>query len=145
MRSLIISTTAALLVTASAWAGPGEDFSEFAGELRSQATQRAQLAATTPAAPAQPLDIEDPFYFELEQFAVDAMRLSVAVAQANGPEDLQCIFRGISNDASERLEALNMAESAGEQARIYRTIADLLRDAQEIVPSLEEEGIELDD
>ena len=76
---------------------------------------------------------------------MDAMRLSVAVAQANGPEDLQCIFRGISNDASERLEALNMAESAGEQARIYRTIADLLRDAQEIVPSLEEEGIELDD
>ena len=47
------------------------------------------------------------------------MRLSRAIQQADGPHDLQCIFRGMSDDASERLDALNLADSSGEQARIY--------------------------
>lgn len=144
VRRLILSIASIVGLTASAFAGPGADLSEFAGELREQADERALIAASQPAAPAQPLDIEDPFYFELEQFSVDAMRLSRAIQQANGPQDLQCIFRGMSDDASERLDALNLADSSGEQARIYRAISAMMRDAEEIAPAVDEEDITLD-
>lgn len=144
MRRLVLSVAIFMGLSASAFAGPGSDFSEFAAELREQADERAIIAASQPAAPAQPLDIEDPFYFELEQFSVDAMRLSRAIQQADGPQDLQCIFRGMSDDASERLDALNMADSSGEQARIYRAISAMMRDAEEIAPAVDDEAITLE-
>ncbi|WP_412545383.1 hypothetical protein [Maricaulis sp. MIT060901] len=143
VRRLVLSIASVIGLSASALAGPGTDFSEFAADLREQADERAVLAASTPAAPAQPLDIEDPFYFELEQFSVDAMRLSRAIAQADGPQDLQCIFRGMSEDAADRLEALNEADSSGDQARIYRNLSALLRDAEEIAPAVDDAGVEL--
>ncbi len=143
MRRLVLSIAAVISFSASAFAGPGADFSDFAADLREQADERAVIAASTPAAPAQPLDIEDPFFFELEQFSVDAMRLSRAIAQADGPQDLQCIFRGMSEDAADRLEALNDADSSADQARIYRNLSALLRDAEEIAPAVDEADMEL--
>jgi len=138
VRYLVTVCVAVLLGTGPALAGPGADFAEFAIDLRGEAQMRASDAASRPAAPADRIDIEDPFYFELEQFAADAMRLSRAISDTGGAEDLQCIFRGMSRDAEARLGALNAADSAGEQARIYRAIADLMRDASEIAPAADD-------
>ena len=138
MRKLVVVFVAFLLGHGPVLAGPGADFAECANDLRGEAQIRASDAASRPAAPADRIDIEDPFYFELEQFSVDAMRLSRALGDTGGPEDLQCIFRGMSRDMEARLGALNEADSAGEQARIYRAIADLMRDASEIAPAADD-------
>lgn len=141
MRRVLSGVLSALLLGGQAFAGPGQEFADWAAELQSEAYSRASIAARMPAADAQPLDIEDPFYFELEQFAADAMRLSRLLADHGGPQDLQCIFRGMSADAEARLEALNAAERQSEQARIYRAIADLMRDASEIGPAVDDSEI----
>lgn len=119
--------------------GPGEDLAEFAGTIQSQAERRARQAAANPAAPASPIDIEDPFYFELEQFSVDALRLSRAIDSSGRPADLRCIFRGMSADAGQRLDALNTSETAADQARVYRAIAALMQDAVNIAPAVDDE------
>lgn len=137
MRSVLTGLMTALTLGASAWAGPGQDFADWANELHAEALSRAGLAASTPAAPAEPLDIEDPFYFEMEAFAADALHLSRVIAANAGPEDLQCIFRGMSADAEMQLEDLNAAERRSDQARIYRAIAGLMRDATEIAPAVD--------
>ncbi|MEA1943133.1 MAG: hypothetical protein U9P68_12890 [Pseudomonadota bacterium] len=147
MRTLLMAALAATGLAASAQAGPGADLAEFAERLRAEATARSQTAAQRPAAPAHPLDIEDPFAFELEQFSVEALMLSRRIDAAGGPIDLRCIFRGMSADAGARLEALNEAETAAQQAHIYAGLADLMRDASEIAPAVDSDadlsGVEL--
>ena len=147
MRQILLAALLATGLAATAQAGPGSDFAAFAQRLRTEATARSQAAAQRPAAPAHPLDIEDPFSFELEQFSVEALMLSREIDAAGGPIDLRCIFRGMSADAASRLEALNAAETAAEQAHIYAGLADLMRDATEIAPAVDSdadlEGVEL--
>ena len=67
--------------------------------------------------------------------------------EAGGPIDLRCIFRGMSADATSRLEALNAAETAAEQAHIYADLAALMSDASEIAPAVDSDtdlsGVEL--
>jgi hypothetical protein len=121
-----------------AFAGPGSELAERANQLREQAQIRAQHAAQRPAAPAEALDLDDPFLVGLEQFSADAMRLSRAIDAAGGPIDLRCIFRGMSGDSASRLEALIDAASAADQARVYRTLDDLMRDAAEIAPAADD-------
>jgi len=147
MRTLLMAALAAAGLTATAQAGPGADLAEFAERLGAQAEARSQAAAQRPAAPARPLDIEDPFAFELEQFSVEALMLSRRIDAAGGPVDLRCIFRGMSADAGARMEALNDAETAAQQAHIYAGLADLMRDASEIAPAVDSDadlsGVEL--
>ncbi|WP_203295114.1 hypothetical protein [Maricaulis parjimensis] len=135
----VIGTSLILLTSlaSAAQAGPGSDFAEFAQRLGEEATTRSRAAAQRPAAPATPLDIEDPYSFELDQFAVEAMMLSREIDAAGGPVDLRCIFRGMSNDTQARIEAINTAETAAEQAHIYAGLADLMRDAAEIAPAVD--------
>ncbi|WP_300541903.1 hypothetical protein [Maricaulis sp.] len=137
IRTLAASLALAIGLSTAASAGPGSDFAEFAQRLGAQATARSQAAAQRPAAPAQPLDIEDPFAFELEQFAVEALLMSRRIDEAGGPVDLRCIFRGMSEDAGSRMDALNSAETAAEQAHVYAGLADLMRDAAEIAPAVD--------
>ena len=139
MRRVLVGLIAAFSLSVPAAAEPGQEFAEWASELRVEAVSRANIAASAPAAPALPLDVEDPFYFEMEAFVTDALRLSRLVADNDGPQDLQCIFRGMSNDAAARLEALNAAERRSDQARTYRAIANLMRDAMQIAPAVDEE------
>ena len=122
----------------------GEALAESAAILRDEARNRAATAAQTPAAPAQRLGVEDPFRFELEMFAADAMRLSRQIDAEGGPQDLRCIFRGMSADAEARLDALDAAGDAGAQARIYREVAALMNDAALIAPDLAEDDPEAD-
>ena len=139
MRLILTSCVAAGLLAGPVLAGPGGDLADFAGSIQGQAESRARQAAANPAAPASPIDIEDPFYFELEQFSVDALRLSRAIDTAGGPADLRCIFRGMSADAGQRLDALNTAETSADQARVYRAIAALMQDAVNIAPAVDDE------
>ncbi len=135
----VIGTSLILLTSlaATAQAGPGSDFAEFAQRLGAEATVRSRDAAQRPAAPATPLDIEDPYSFELDQFAAEALMLSRQIDAAGGPVDLRCIFRGMSQDTESRIEAINTAETAAEQAHIYAGLADLMRDAAEIAPAVD--------
>ena len=137
MRQILLAALAATVLGAHAHAGPGQDFADFAARLGSEAAARSQAAAQRPAAPAHPLDIEDPFSFELEQFSVEALMLSRQVDAAGGPVDLRCIFRGMSRDTQARIDAINAAETAAEQAHIYAGLADLMRDAAEIAPAID--------
>ncbi|WP_291842970.1 hypothetical protein [Maricaulis sp.] len=138
MKSALIAAFAASLLTSSAaFAGPGGAFAAFADAIGATARERARQAALRPAAPASPLDIEDPLSFELEQFSVEALLMSRRIDEAGGPIDLRCIFRGMSADAASRLEALNAAETAAEQAHIYTDLAALMSDASEIAPAVD--------
>lgn len=107
---------------------------ESAAILQSEARSRAADASNRPAAPPDRLDMEDPFLFELELFAADAMRLSLALAEQGGPEDLRCIFRGMSGDAEAWRRRLDSAANAGAQARAYAEINRLMAQALEIAP-----------
>ncbi len=140
MKSALLAASIALVLTSgAASAGPGSEFAAFAETIGQTAQARSREAARRPAAPATPLDIEDPFSFELEQFVLEAMLMSRRIDEAGGPIDLRCIFRGMSADASSRLEALNAAETAAEQAHIYAGLADLMSDASEIAPAVDGE------
>lgn len=141
MKSALIAATIALILSAgTAQAGPGSEFAAFAETLGQTAQARSRDAASRPAAPATPLDIEDPFSFELEQFALEAMLMSRRIDAAGGPVDLRCIFRGMSADAAARLDALNAAETAAEQAHIYADLAALMSDASQIAPAVDGEA-----
>ena len=148
MKTALHAALAALILTGSAApAGPGSEFAAFAAAIGATARERAREAANRPAAPAMPLDIEDPLSFELEQFSVEALLLSRRIDEAGGPIDLRCIFRGMSADATARLDALNTAETAAQQAHIYTDLAALMSDASEIAPAVDDEaaldGVEL--
>lgn len=141
--TLACALTCAVLAGSAALAGPGTDLADAARLIEQQAQQRAELAATRPGAPATPVDLDDPLQFDLDQFSADAMRLSRAIDEAGGPVDLRCIFRGMSGDSASRLEALNAAETAADQARVYREIASLMHDAGEIAPAADGEDLPL--
>jgi hypothetical protein len=138
LRYLLMALISWIVCASSAVAGPGSDLAASADQLREQAQIRAQDATQRPAAPADALEFDDPFLIGLEQFSADAMRLSRAMDAAGGPIDLRCIFRGMSGDASSQLEALINAASASDQARIYRSLEDLMRDAIEIAPAADD-------
>ena len=136
MRPFLILMSLFVLSIASgpAHAGPGSDLAQLAESIRLQADERASTAASHPAAPADPLDMDDAFLTQLEQFSLQAIQLSRHLQTHDGAMDLQCIFRGMSEDSALSLERLDQASTSGEQARIYRSIADLMRDATEIGP-----------
>jgi hypothetical protein len=126
--------------TRSALTAPVAMLAESAEILKAEAELRAARAASRPAAPPERLDVEDPFLFELELFAADAMRLARSIDEAGGAEDLPCIFRGMSGDAEAQLQQLESAENAGAQARAYREISRLMGDALTIAPQALEEA-----
>jgi len=138
MKTALHAALAALTLSSSATAtGPGSDFAAFAAAIGATARERSRDAASRPAAPATHLDIEDPLSFELEQFSVEALLMSRRIDEAGGPIDLRCIFRGMSADAAARLDALNAAETAAQQAHIYADLAALMSDAAEIAPAVD--------
>ncbi|MGK0265848.1 MAG: hypothetical protein ACI82N_000090 [Maricaulis sp.] len=141
MRLFLPALAGLLLASSAALAGPGTDLADQARMIAEQAQQRADFAADRPGAPAAMIELDDPLQFDLDRFSADAMRLSRAIDEAGGPIDLRCIFRGMSGDAASRLEALNGAQTAADQARIYREISALMHDAAEIAPAADGEEL----
>lgn len=134
MRQLMIALTCLALTAPAAFAGPGADLAATAVDLRTRAQSRAQIAAQHPAATVEPLDFDDPFLADMEAFAVAAIRLSRTIDETDGPADLGCIFRGMSEDAEARLAAIDEASTGAERSRAYINIANLMRDAVQIAP-----------
>ena len=144
MRHLILVLFCIGLVQPTALAGPGNDLALIAADIQIMAIARANDTASHPSQRADELDMDDPFLAAIENFSADAMRLSRAIDVADGPVDLRCIFRGMSNDASLRLDMLFAAQSAADQSRVYQDIASLMTDAQEIAPAADDANLALE-
>lgn len=79
-------------------------------------------------------EINDAFLAGLEGFSADAMRLSDSLRAANVEADLPCIFRGIAEDAAERVAEFQAADTAAERETAFTGLRVLLDDAILIAP-----------
>jgi hypothetical protein len=70
----------------------------------------------------------------IEDFSVDAERLSVSLREAGVEQDLPCIFHGIAEDARVRATELQAADTPGERAEAFTNLRVLLDDAILIAP-----------
>jgi len=104
----------------------------LAGSIAMEAERRAEALRHNPAAPAIAFEIGDPLLTELDEFALAALTLSRAIEADGGPEDLKCIFLGMSRDAPARIAEVEAAETRADQSRAYAEIARLTRQAERI-------------
>jgi len=74
------------------------------------------------------------FLAGLEEFSADAMRLSDALREAGVEQDLPCIFRGIAEDAADRVSEFQAADTPGERDMAFAGLRALLDDAILIAP-----------
>jgi hypothetical protein len=79
-------------------------------------------------------EITPTYLTQLEDFSGDAMRLSDSLRQAGVTQDMPCIFRGISEDARERITALQEADTAVERQMAITEVKALLDDAILLAP-----------
>ena len=138
----MLRTLAIVLFTAfttPAFAGPGTDLGHDAAVLRDEAQARADALAASPAAPAPEFDSADAFVTGVDEFAAAAAILSRDIEQAGGPQDLRCIFRGMSADASARLDHFSEAQTRADLARVYLEYVYLFGQAAEIAPEADAE------
>jgi hypothetical protein len=70
----------------------------------------------------------------IEEFSVDAERLSVSLREAGVEQDLPCIFHGIAEDARVRATDLQAADTEAERAEAFTNLRVLLDDAILIAP-----------
>lgn len=135
LRSLVIALFA--VSAAPAIAGPGTDLGLEAAALRDAAQAQADALAAAPAAPAEAPG-ED-FVVRVEEFAAAAAMLSRHIEEADGPQDLRCIFRGMSADAGARLSDFDAAETQADTARVYLEYVYLFNQAAVIAPEVDAE------
>ena len=83
------------------------------------------------------------FMTDLNQFSSDAELLSASLRAAGVAQDLPCIFHGISQDAHERIDTFQTAQSAGDRDRAFTDLHALLSDAILIAPMAGQTAIEL--
>lgn len=137
LRTLVLALFAA--ASAPAFAGPGTELGAEAEVLRDEAQARADALAQAPAAPAQELDMADPFLTGVDEFAAATAMLSRRIEDAGGPQDLRCIFRGMSADAAVRLDDFAAAETQADMARVYLEYVYLFNQAAEIAPEADDD------
>lgn len=70
----------------------------------------------------------------IEEFSVDAERLSASLREAGVEQDLPCIFHGIAEDARVRATELQAADTPAERAEAFTNLRVLLDDAILIAP-----------
>jgi hypothetical protein len=79
-------------------------------------------------------EVQPEFLAALEDFSGDSMRLSNALRAVGVSQDLPCIFRGISEDAHDRIAELQTADSEAERAEAFSGLRALLDDAILLAP-----------
>lgn len=131
---MIRTLLAALILTlvSAASAAAAEDAARLQAlstELQDIALQRAEALAGAPDAISAPIESGDPFAVNVQDFAARSLQLSRHIEAVGGPQDLKCIFRGISEDALARLGDLAEPARNGERVRTYRNLAALFEDA----------------
>jgi hypothetical protein len=89
-------------------------------------TEARALTAQTEITPA--------FLTDLQEFSADSERLSAALREAGVEQDLPCIFHGISEDARERVDEFQAADTAVERDEAFTALRALLDDAILIAP-----------
>lgn len=143
---MLLRLVASCLIAAALNAGVRADetrgVEQLAGAIAQEAAHRAQTLARAPAAPAVTPPVGDPLLADLNDFALQALALSRAIEERGGPQDLRCIFRGMGRDVAARIEALETAADRAAQARAYRDIEYLTRQAQEIAADSSANGVD---
>ena len=99
-------------------------------ELPSLATEVESEARTLTAQ----TEITPAFLAGIEDFSVDAERLSVSLREAGVEQDLPCIFHGIAEDARVRATELQAADTSAERETAFTNLRVLLDDAILIAP-----------
>lgn len=99
-------------------------------ELPSLATQ----VETDARALTAQTEITTTFLTDLQEFSGDAERLSVALREAGVEQDLPCIFHGIAEDARERVDEFQAADTQVERDEAFTALRALLDDAILIAP-----------
>ena len=103
-----------------------------AAALENEALERAANLIQAPAAPAVPPGPDETISIRLDAFALAAAQAARSVEANGGATDLSCIYRGMSEDAEVRAEAIGAALTRADQARAYRDLADLAEAARRI-------------
>ncbi len=104
----------------------GVSFAELPSLATEVETEARSLSAQTEITPA--------FLAGIEDFSVDAERLSVSLRELGVEQDLPCIFHGISEDARERASELTAADTQAERDTAFTNLRVLLDDAILIAP-----------
>lgn len=103
--------------------------------ILSQSLQRLSLANSKQAIRtpfAEPI-INDGIGNKFKQFSELATQVALQIDQSNEEQDLACIFRGVAEDATAKITALQEAKSLGQQARLWRDSAALFADVAMIL------------
>lgn len=132
MRSIIALLALIGLSLAPSHAQDATRLMELASAIKLEADHRAEQFRLSPAAPAEAPAFTDTIIIQLNEFALITHHLSASLEANDGPEDLKCIFRGMSGDVAARLNALENAKTRAEMARAYIDIAYLSGQAEMI-------------
>lgn len=135
MRTLLISCIAATILACPVYAqSPALDLAREAAALR-PLLQTAQGAVRLQARSGDrlPSDLRR----RLERFGLNALKLSEAIDATGGDTDLRCIFRGMANEVTDQLGALDHALAAEAQSRALGRMLAMLEDAERIAPAAE--------
>lgn len=84
-------------------------------------------------------ELDAAYFTALDDFAEDAMALSVSLREAGAADDLPCIFRGISEDARARAAEMQQAD-APTRAMLANELNALLDDAILLAPMAAEDA-----
>ncbi len=140
----MIRTALCALMLACALTAPGladaARVEALSARIAPEAERRADLYKSAPAAPADAPAPGDPLLTDLTDFALAARALSLEIEARGGPQDLRCIFRGISGDVTDRITALDAAQTRADLSRAYTEIARLAGQAQRIASDPELAG-----
>ena len=132
----MIRTAIAALLLAATLAAPGLAdacrVQQLAGLIAAEAHARAEAYRSAPAAPAEAPPPGDRLLTQLTDFALAARALSREIEETGGPQDLRCIFRGMSGDVEDRVATLDAAETRADMSRAYSEIARLAEQAERI-------------
>ncbi len=98
--------------------------------LREQSQKHLNITKNAPFAGAT---ISPALHKQFQNFADLAKQEASNIDAANGPHDLACIFRGMSEDALRKLAALKAAKTNGPQAKIWADALYLFTDVRAVL------------
>ncbi|MCF6293774.1 MAG: hypothetical protein L3J04_10310 [Robiginitomaculum sp.] len=100
-------------------------FRELAQQLQNISQANAEQVS---GAATDILEINEDIKQSFDRFAKLAVSTATKIDDTNGPQDLACIFRGMSADAIDKLRALQAATNLKQQEALWREAAELFGD-----------------
>jgi len=113
---------------------PGiNEYSEFRSLAQQLQTLSQANAEQVSAAATDILEINQDIKQGFDRFAKLAVSTATKIDDTNGPQDLACIFRGMSADAIDKLRALQAATNLKQQQALWREAAELFGDVEVVL------------